>query len=233
MIDKSKIEMRIDVTPNGPYAVTGGVPLSNVRIVRDENKAAVGWETVYEFPAMETYVLCRCGGSKFKPFCDSTHCLEHFDGTEVDSRAEYMDGAQVYSGEGIDLLDNERFCVHAGFCDRGKNAWEYTADSADADSRATALEEAALCPSGRLVMFLKESCSENEIAYPPSIALIEDPVYNVSGPIWVRGGIPIYGADGVLYEKRNRVALCRCGKSANKPYCDGTHYDVGFNDGHI
>ena len=37
------------------------------------------------------------------------------------------------------------------------------------------------------------------------------------------GGIPIHGADGQAYEVRNRVTLCRCGRSANKPYCDGAH----------
>jgi hypothetical protein len=57
-----------------------------------------------------------------------------------------------------------------------------------------------------------------------SIELIEDPAIGVSGPIWVRGGIPIESADGNTYEIRNRVTLCRCGKSSNKPFCDSSHY---------
>jgi CDGSH-type Zn-finger protein len=55
----------------------------------------------------------------------------------------------------------------------------------------------------------------------------------VSGPLWVQSGIPVTAADGSPYEARNRVTLCRCGKSANKPFCDGTHIDAGFDDGAI
>jgi CDGSH-type Zn-finger protein len=53
----------------------------------------------------------------------------------------------------------------------------------------------------------------------------------VQRPIWVRGGICIESADGTPYEVRNRVTLCRCGASANKPFCDGQHAAVGFEDG--
>ncbi|HET8688843.1 MAG TPA: CDGSH iron-sulfur domain-containing protein [Methanosarcina sp.] len=42
----------------------------------------------------------------------------------------------------------------------------------------------------------------------------------------MRGGIPIESADGKQYEIRNRVTLCRCGKSRNKPFCDGSHVEI-------
>ena len=57
-----------------------------------------------------------------------------------------------------------------------------------------------------------------------SIGVIEDPSIGASGPFWVRGGIPIYSAGGELYEVRNRLTICRCGKSTNKPFCDSSHY---------
>jgi len=41
----------------------------------------------------------------------------------------------------------------------------------------------------------------------------------------------VESSDGTVYESRNRATLCRCGKSLNKPYCDGTHIMAGFNDG--
>ncbi|MCJ7713336.1 CDGSH iron-sulfur domain-containing protein, partial [Candidatus Bathyarchaeota archaeon] len=53
----------------------------------------------------------------------------------------------------------------------------------------------------------------------------------VSGPIWVKGGVIVESSDGTSYEVRNRQTLCRCGKSENKPFCDGTHIKAGFNDG--
>jgi CDGSH-type Zn-finger protein len=59
--------------------------------------------------------------------------------------------------------------------------------------------------------------------FEPSIVLVDDPHKGVSGPIWVRGRIIIEAADGTTYEVRNRVTLCRYGKSMNKPFCDGSH----------
>ncbi|AKB11853.1 Iron-binding zinc finger CDGSH type [Methanosarcina thermophila] len=55
--------------------------------------------------------------------------------------------------------------------------------------------------------------------------VVESPPRYEQGPLWVRGGIPIESADGKLYEIRNRVTLCRCGKSKNKPLCDGSHIE--------
>jgi len=47
----------------------------------------------------------------------------------------------------------------------------------------------------------------------------------------VRGGVAVIAADGYRYEVRNRVTLCRCGASSNKPFCDGTHAAIKFKDG--
>ena len=66
--------------------------------------------------------------------------------------------------------------------------------------------------------------------FEPSIGLVQDTAKGVSGPLWVRGGVQVLGADGSAYEIRNRVALCRCGASGNKPFCDGSHVSSGFSD---
>jgi hypothetical protein len=58
-----------------------------------------------------------------------------------------------------------------------------------------------------------------------SIVIIEYPPRGEHGPLWVRGGIPVISADGEPYEVRNRVALCRCGKTQNQPFCDGSHVE--------
>ncbi|MDR3878135.1 MAG: CDGSH iron-sulfur domain-containing protein, partial [Alistipes sp.] len=47
---------------------------------------------------------------------------------------------------------------------------------------------------------------------------------------WIRGGIPMRREGGQTYEIRNRVVACRCGQSANKPYCDGTHASIKWKD---
>ena len=97
-------------------------------------------------------------------------------------------------------------------------------------ARALAIEEACNCPSGRLVEFDKKTGKAIEKEFTKSLSLVEDPQKKVSGPIWVKGGVPVESSDGTQYELRNRQTLCRCGKSENKPFCDGTHREVGFND---
>ena len=46
--------------------------------------------------------------------------------------------------------------------------------------------------------------------------------------MFVHGRIALEAADGTEYERRNRYALCRCGVSRNKPFCDAMHVNVGF-----
>ena len=66
--------------------------------------------------------------------------------------------------------------------------------------------------------------------FEPSIGVVQDTAKGVSGPLWVKGGIEVQGADGAAYETRNRVALCRCGTSGKKPFCDGSHVSSGLKD---
>jgi CDGSH-type Zn-finger protein len=75
-----------------------------------------------------------------------------------------------------------------------------------------------------LVVLDKQTGKVIEPKFAKSIGLIEDPAMGVSGPIWVRGGVPVESDDGKTYQVRNRVTLCRFGKSKNKPFCDSSHY---------
>jgi CDGSH-type Zn-finger protein len=59
---------------------------------------------------------------------------------------------------------------------------------------------------------------------PVGVAVIDD------GPLCVTGPVPLTFSDGRIVEARARVTLCRCGSSANKPYCDGSHARIGFTD---
>ena len=68
-----------------------------------------------------------------------------------------------------------------------------------------------------------ESGKTIEPELEPSIVVIEYPPRGEHGPLWVRGGIPVVSADGKPYHIRNRLTLCRCGRSENKPFCDGSH----------
>ena len=59
---------------------------------------------------------------------------------------------------------------------------------------------------------------------PESIAILP------GGPIWVRGGLAVNGSGGQTWDELDRVTLCRCGGSANKPFCDGTHQSRHFDE---
>lgn len=92
------------------------------------------------------------------------------------------------------------------------------------------VHEAGHCPAGRLVARDRTTGKAIEPHLEPSIGLVQDTAEGISGPIWVRGGIPVVAADGTTYEVRNRVTLCRCGASSNKPFCDGSHASTRFSD---
>jgi CDGSH-type Zn-finger protein len=221
---------KVVVSKNGPYLVSGGVPLAKQTIVADREGGSQEWRQSDPFPAQESYALCRCGHSKSKPFCDGTHKKLHFDGTENASREPYRDQAQVMEGPAMALTDVENLCAFARFCDPNGQVWNQVGKSDDAKVRALFVKQVNNCPSGRLVAWDRKTGEAVEHALPVSIGIIEDPAEGVSGPLWLRGGIPVTAADGFVYEVRNRVTLCRCGASKNKPFCDGSHAAIKFRD---
>ena len=133
-------------------------------------------------------------------------------------------------GPGVQLADNTEYCVHARFCMARGTVWQLTEDSDNTEAHDLAVHESMYCPSGRLKLWDKEEEKFYEPPLKPALGLIEDPQEECNGPVWVKGGIPVNGPNGTEYEQRNRVTLCRCGASANKPYCDGTHVTVHFQD---
>jgi CDGSH-type Zn-finger protein len=213
---------KVKVTKNGPYLVSGKVPLSEQSICVDAEGQCHGWEESKTYPAQENYALCRCGHSRNKPFCDGSHASSRFNGTEEAGNVPYAEQAMEIKGPGLKLTDAEDFCVGARFCHRSGGTWKLAKESGNPESRKKAVEEASDCPSGRLVAW-DNNGKAIEPDFEPSIGLIEDTQKGKIGPIWVRGGIPVESADGTTYEIRNRVTLCRCGKSSNKPFCDGSH----------
>jgi hypothetical protein len=128
------------------------------------------------------------------------------------------------------LEDAESLCAFARFCDPHGQVWNLVGQTDQPRARALVEHVAGHCPGGRLVAKDRKTGSALEPKLDPSIGLVQDTAKKISGPLWVRGGIPVVGADGVSYEVRNRQALCRCGASSNKPFCDGSHASIGFKD---
>jgi CDGSH-type Zn-finger protein len=226
----SKSSKKIIITKDGPYIVSGYVPLAKEYMVRDKNGIPVEWKKGSKYPVTETYALCRCGASNTKPFCDGTHAKIEFDGKEVASREPYASNAGLIEGPVIDMSDNRNLCAGQQFCHRAGGVWDLVENTNDPKSKDLVVEITGQCPTGRLVACDKDG-KDIEPKLPKEIALTEDPYRRVSGPLWVKGGIPIISVDGTEYEVRNRVTLCRCGHSENMPFCDGTHIGEGFKDG--
>jgi CDGSH-type Zn-finger protein len=154
-----------------------------------------------------------------------------FDGEETASRATFKEQAKVWDGPTLKLSDAQSYCAFARFCDAGGKIWRLIERTDEADTRKLVMREAMHCPSGRLVVHDKQTEEDAEPPFQPSIGVVEDPALECSGPLWVRGRVAIESHDGTRYEERNRVTLCRCGASHNKPFCDGSHASIKFNDG--
>ena len=200
----------LEVVENGPYRVSGAC---RVRNSRSE-----------DVPTRDRFALCRCGSSSNKPFCDGTHAKIGFDGTRFTPVS--ADAAQPYPGKRITIHDNRALCAHSGICTDGlprvfrlgQEPW-IEADGADA---AAAIAIVQRCPSGAL------SYSLDGVPPPagPDERLI---TAAANGPYFVSGRVELRSG-GARPSDPGRYALCRCGGSKNKPFCDGTHWAIQFDE---
>jgi len=217
--------MKITITKNGPYVVDAGVPLKEVDSVADRDGSVLAYkeQTDHGETSADTY-LCRCGHSANKPFCDGHHAKIGFDGTETNDRTDYDKSAELIRGKAYDVLDKPELCATGRFCDVGIGFGNALRRADDADKQYVE-HVGCTCPSGRLTLVDKHTGQKIEPELEKELYLVRDVPAEHLGPIYARGGIPVTGADGFQYEVRNRVTLCRCGESENRPFCDGTHLD--------
>ena len=166
--------------------------------------------------------LCRCGDSANKPFCDGTHRKNGFsDRNEADAAANR---SVDYTGASITIHDNRGICAHAGYCtDQLSSVFKMGSEpwiDPDGASVEAIIALVGQCPSGALSYTLENSgAGEQDIT--PRIRVMKNGPYAVSG---VELGDHELG-DGATSA---RYTLCRCGASKNKPFCDGSHWDIGF-----
>jgi CDGSH-type Zn-finger protein len=216
----------VRVRSDGPYMVRD-VPLVRRRQVYSEHGEPMTWQTTQEVETGEVYALCRCGGSLNKPFCDGAHSKIGFDGTETASTEPYAARARDLPGTAITVADDRSICEHAGFCgNKHTNVWKMLAGNATEDSitRAQVMAMVERCPSGALTYRLEADGPDVEPDLRREVGVVDD------GPLFLSGGVRVERADGSVQEIRNRVTLCRCGASKNKPLCDGSHREVSFHD---
>lgn len=169
--------------------------------------------------------LCRCGGSSLKPYCDGTHARIGFSSAKSDNRT--ADKLAHYVGKEITIHDNRGTCCHSGNCtDHLPSVFNLKTDplvSPDAADADTIINIVRQCPSGALSYTRHEKDYTGE-QRDPAIFVSKD------GPYHVQGGVELKGEHRNEGASTEHYALCRCGHSKNKPFCDGTHWYVKFSD---
>lgn len=202
------MEPKIELIKDGPLVVQGVSQFSNSR-----GEPVAVQEKMY---------LCRCGGSRNKPFCDGTHKKNGFSGARVATAAPVT---RDYAGRQVTIHDNRAVCAHAGYCtDRSPNVFRMKQEpwiDPDGDAADKTIATIKMCPSGALSYSVNQAAQQTE-STPPCIRILKD------GPYFVTGG-PQLLCDTAPH-RSDRYTLCRCGASKNKPYCDGSHWDSGFRD---
>lgn len=223
-------EMKIVIEENGPYVVHGNIPLVRKTQVVSEYGEPLTWQKGEVIPTSGAYELCRCGQSQNLPFCDSSHRYADFDGTETADTDTYADRSVIIEGgTRIVVRRDHSLCMEAGFCgNRIASLVEMVPYTDDTQVRAQVIAMVERCPSGSYSYAIEEDGPDVEPDLPRQIAMTTEMTSRgpIPGPLWVTGNIPIERADGQPFETRNRVTLCNCGQSRNKPLCDGTHRQI-------
>jgi len=205
----NKQRPRIKLSRNGPYLVTAD------DLTNSKGERLQAWHGV---------ALCRCGASNRKPFCDSSHIRIGFSDERRPDRTP--DGVVDFPGAAIVVNFNRLQCSASGRCAKAlplvfrdvEKPW-IQPDRADADS---IIEVVRRCPSGALRYTRYGQPGPSDVN-APSIRIARNGPYEVQGfdldtETWTEGA------------SRERFALCRCGGSKNKPFCDGTHRSINFQD---
>ncbi len=133
---------------------------------------------------------------------------------------------RVYANDAIEVDWEPRLCIHTGNCYRGladvfkpnERPW-IDVDAADPEATSATI---LTCPTGALHFRRLDGGRQEE---PEAETTVEP---RPDGPLFVRGRVRIVDADGRLIREDTRLALCRCGASENKPFCDGSHRRIGF-----
>ncbi len=210
MSSEKKATPSITPTLNGPYVVRDLERLSNQR---------------GPLETKPTIALCRCGGSANKPFCDGTHAKTGFSSAKLEGRVE--DKRENYHGTEVTIHDNRGICAHAGRCTEGLPAVFRLGHEPWIDSHGATPDEIVTtvrkCPSGAL-SYSVDGVEFQDGEREPAIFVAPNGPYVVTGRADL---LETARADGA---STDRFTLCRCGGSKNKPFCDGTHWHIGFRD---
>lgn len=208
---------KIACHPSGPYYLINDLtPKAVPNLVDSHGKPCANVAGV---------ALCRCGGSKNKPFCDGTHGTIGFTDEKITDGSS--DERSSYVGKTITIHDNRGICSHAGHCTdnlksvfrMGEEPW-IDPDGATAEEIVEVIKK---YPSGAL-SYSVDDAEHRDQDRQPLVTATKD------GPYVITGGIELLDQEMGEGASSEHFALCRCGASKNKPFCDGSHWHIGFKD---
>jgi uncharacterized Fe-S cluster protein YjdI len=136
-----------------------------------------------------------------------------------------------YKNKDITIVWKPELCIHSTLCWKGlrevfdpaRRPWII----ADAAASQLIIDQIQKCPSGALsyINNAEESSNAEQFVPAPQNSIIE---CTLNGPLLITGEVMLKKPDGTEEKKNGTIALCRCGASKNKPYCDGSHRTTGF-----
>ncbi|MDR3682030.1 MAG: (4Fe-4S)-binding protein [Flavipsychrobacter sp.] len=136
-----------------------------------------------------------------------------------------------YTKDGLTVIWKPEQCFHSRKCFNGLqevfNPAQRPWVNMEAASKERIMQQVEQCPSGALSYLLEKQESMSPETVSTEKAIVE---VMPNGPLLVYGNLDIKHKDGTAEHKTKVTAFCRCGQSANKPYCDGTHARNGFRD---
>lgn len=167
--------------------------------------------------------LCRCGASQNKPFCDGSHNTIGFDSSPSKNRTN--DEVQTYEGKEITVHYNRLLCSHAAECGKRQKAAFDSSRKPWIEPDNASVEEIKqvvnACPSGALRFSIDGKEPQQASADATGVTVEPNGPYRVTG-------IPLAAARLAQGANAEKYVLCRCGASKNKPFCDGSHVDIGW-----
>lgn len=136
-----------------------------------------------------------------------------------------------YTNDEVTVVWKPKVCIHSTLCWKGLievfNPKERPWIKMDGAATEKIIEQVRKCPSGALSYFLNNEATEPEKVVSESATMLKVKV-TPNGPYLIKSECLIIHSDGKEETKSGVVALCRCGSSQNKPYCDGSHSKIEF-----